>query len=44
MKFSSFKNVISKMCLQIGMMIRVFASGPGDLGSIPGRIIQRLKK
>ena len=25
-------------------MVRVFANGPGDLGSIPGQVIQRLKK
>ena len=25
-------------------MVRVFTNGPGDLGSIPGRVISRLKK
>ena len=28
----------------IGLVGRVFANGPGDLGSIPGRIILNLKK
>ena len=23
------------------MMVRVFANGPGDLGSIPGQVIQK---
>ena len=26
------------------MMIRVFANGPGDLGSIPGRVIPKTQK
>ena len=25
-------------------MVRVFANGPGDLGSIPGRVIRKTKK
>ena len=28
----------------IGMMVRVFANGPGDLGSIPGRVIPKTQK
>ena len=28
----------------IGMMVRVFANGPGDLGSIPGRVIPKTRK
>ena len=28
----------------IGMMVRVFASGPGDRGSIPGRVIPKTLK
>ena len=28
----------------IGMMVRVFAYGPGDLGSIPGRVIPKTQK
>ena len=30
--------------IYIGMMVRVFANGPGDLGSIPGRIIPKTQK
>ena len=26
------------------MMVRVFAHGPGDLGSIPGRVIPKTQK
>ena len=28
----------------IGIMVRVFASGPVDLGSIPGRLIPKTQK
>ena len=28
----------------IGMMVRVFANGPGDPGSIPGRVIPKTQK
>ena len=28
----------------IGMMVRVFANGPGDLGSIPGQVIPKILK
>ena len=28
----------------IGIMVRVFANGPGDLGSIPGRVILKTLK
>ena len=28
----------------IGMIVRVFANGPGDLGSIPGRVIPKTQK
>ena len=28
----------------IGIMVRVFAKGPGDLGSIPGRVIPKTQK
>ena len=27
-----------------GVMVRVFANGPGDLGSIPGRVIPKTQK
>ena len=28
----------------IGLEVRVFANGPGDLGSIPGRVIPKTQK
>ena len=28
----------------IGLAVRVFANGPGDLGSIPGRVIPKTQK
>ncbi len=28
----------------IGIMVRVFANGPGDRGSIPGRVIPKTQK
>ena len=28
----------------LGMMVRVFANGPGDMGSIPGRVIPKTQK
>ena len=28
----------------IGIMVRVFANGPGDLGSIPGRVVPKTQK
>ena len=28
----------------IGIMIRVFANGPGDLGSLPDRVIPKTQK
>ena len=30
--------------LHIGLGVRVFANGPGDLGSIPGRVIRKTQK
>ena len=30
--------------LSIGLAVRVFANGPGDLGSIPGRVIPKTQK
>ena len=27
----------------IGIIVRVFANGPGELGSIPGRVIPKTK-
>ena len=28
----------------IGLVVRMFAKGPGDLGSIPGRVIPKTQK
>ena len=30
--------------LDIGIMLRVFVNGPGDLGSIPGQVIPKTQK
>ena len=30
--------------MAIGLMSRVFANGPGDRGSIPGRVISKTQK
>ena len=30
--------------MDIGPAVRVFANGPGDLGSIPGRVIPKILK
>ena len=30
--------------LDIGLAVRVFANGPGDLSSIPGRVIPKTQK
>ena len=32
------------MRLDIGLMVRVFANGLGDLGSISGRVIPKIQK
>ena len=29
---------------KVGIMVRVFANGPGDLGLIPGQVIPKTKK
>ena len=31
-------------CPDIGLAVRVFANGPGDLGSIPGRVVPQTQK
>ena len=40
MNSGSFENVFT----DIGMMVRVFANGSGNLGSIPGRVIPKTQK
>ena len=37
-------SVISLFNQDIGPAVRVFANGPGDLGSIPGRVIPKTLK
>ena len=37
--FGQFSNFINN-----GLAVRVFANGPGDLGSIPGRVIPKTQK
>ena len=39
-----YRSLNSKSCLFIGPAVRVFANGPGDLGSIPGRVIPKTLK
>ena len=41
-----FKNreILRSLEPNIGLMVRVFANGPGDLGSIPGRVIPKTQK
>ena len=36
--------IIHCLIPDIGMMVRVFANGPGDLGSLPGRVIPKTLK
>ena len=35
---------MSSYISDIGIMVRGFANGPGDLGSIPGRVIPKTLK
>ena len=37
-------NHLSALRPDIGLGVRVFANGPGDLGSIPGRVIPKTQK
>ena len=44
-KVNHLKNVKNHLKnKQICIMVRVFANGPGDLGSIPGRVIPKAQK
>ncbi len=38
------KGIIIIGLADIGLAVRVFANGPGDLGSITGRVIPKTKK
>ena len=40
----TFKNDLFQYNRDIGPAVRVFANGPGDLGSIPGRVIPKTLK
>ena len=42
--FLSWVEIIVNHITDIGLGLRVFANGPGDLGSIPGRVIPKTQK
>ncbi len=42
MHFWLYENLV--IVLDIGLAVRVFANGLGDLGSIPGRVISKTQK
>ena len=44
MKYTPFSQSVYKSNRDIGPAVRVFANGPGDLGSIPGRVIPKTLK
>ena len=39
-----YTSLIFRFYIESGIMVRVFANGPGDLGSIPGRVIPKTQK
>ena len=41
---NNFLRPTNKAIPDIGIMVRVFANGPGDLSSIPGRVIPKTQK
>ena len=41
-EFESFKNGFKNQA--IGLMVIVFADGPGDRGSFPGQVISKTQK
>ena len=43
-KLFVYKSYISKIYMYIGIMVRVFANGLGDLGSIPDEVIPKTQK
>ena len=43
-KVSAFYQRVYRKIPDIGLGVRVFANGPGDLGSIPGRVIPKTQK
>ena len=40
----SYGYILYILSPDIGLAVRVFANGPGDLGSIPGRVIPKTQK
>ena len=38
------QTIVSNLSKYIGMMVRVFANGQGNLGSIPGRVVPKTQK
>ena len=44
MKSKNLLTLYSYLYWAIGLMSRVFANGPGDQGSIPGRVISKTQK
>ena len=42
--FGDAKLPLFTLSTRIGVMVRVFSNGPGDLGSIPGRVIPKTLK
>ena len=42
--FHSFIEWLLYKIVNIGLAVRVFASGPGDLGSIPGWVLPKTQK
>ena len=43
-KYLDLARELKKTIPDIGLAVRVFANGPGDLGSIPGRVIPKTQK
>ena len=43
-KYNFFIVCILYLWPDIGIMVRVFTNGPGDLGLIPGRVIPKTQK
>ena len=41
---NDFEGFINNVFINTGPAVRVFANGPGDLGSIPGRVIPKTLK
>ena len=45
LKFKKIENIrVLYWVSDIGIMVRVFTNGPGELSSIPGRVIQKTQK